>query len=113
MRKSTKLLAILLAILMVVSVFPVSVFAAENAISAVDTSELVMTTKFLYSGTDEEGNVWGSNAAALVNVTAPTFYATIPATVDGVETDLPVTWVSENYQSTVAGTYTFTAVAEG
>ncbi|MBR3870454.1 MAG: Ig-like domain-containing protein [Clostridia bacterium] len=113
MRKSSKLLAILLAILMVVSVFPVSVFAADNIISAVDTSELVMTTKFLYSGTDESGNVWASNAAALVNVTAPTFYTTIPATVDGVETDLPVTWVSENYQSTVAGTYTFTAVAEG
>ncbi|MBQ3593760.1 MAG: Ig-like domain-containing protein, partial [Clostridia bacterium] len=110
MRKSTKLLAILLAILMVVSVFPVSVFAADNVITAVDTSELVMETVFPYSPSEGEA-FWNKSYAS--NVSAPTFYPTIPATVDGVETDLPVTWVSEDYQSTVFGTYTFTAVADG
>jgi len=109
MRKSTKLLAILLAVLMVVSVFPVSVFAADNVITAVDTSELVMSTVFPYN--PGEGDAYWSTYVS--QVTEPTFYPTIPATVDGVETDIPVTWVSDDYQSNVVGEYTFTAVAEG
>ena len=109
MRKSTKLLAILLAVLMVVSVFPVSVFAAENVITAVDTSELVMSTVFPYN--PGSGDAYWSTYVS--QVTEPKFYPTIPATVDGVETDLPVTWVSEDYQSNVVGEYTFTAVADG
>ncbi|MBR3870872.1 MAG: MBL fold metallo-hydrolase [Clostridia bacterium] len=84
-----------------------------RVISAVDTSGLVMTTKFLYSGKDKAGNVWTSQTAGLVNVTAPVFYATIPVTVGGEKIDLDVTWVSEDYRADVAGTYTFKAVVDG
>ena len=97
MRKSSKLLALFLAVLMTVSAFPISVFAADNVITAVDMTGLVTETVFPTG-----------------RVTEPTFYATIPATVDGVETDLPVTWaIPEGYDGTTLGTYTFTAVTDG
>ena len=109
MRKSTRLLAIFLAVLMTVSVLPVSVFAADNVITAVDMTGFVTETVFPYN--PGSGDAYWSTYAS--NVTNPTFYPTIPATVDGLETDLPVTWVSNDYKSNAPGTYTFTAVAEG
>ncbi|MBQ3593437.1 MAG: MBL fold metallo-hydrolase, partial [Clostridia bacterium] len=80
----------------------------KPTVTAVDTSKLVMETVFPYNA--GSGDAYWSTYVS--NVTNPTFYSTIPATVDGKNTDLPVSWVSENYQSTVFGTYTFTAVAE-
>jgi len=95
MRKSTRLMAILLAVLMTVTAFPISVFAAGNVIEAVDTSKLVLETTFLKG-----------------IVTEPEFYETIPVTVGGAEVDLPVTWEpSGEYNASVEGTYTFEAVA--
>ncbi|MBR3870142.1 MAG: Ig-like domain-containing protein, partial [Clostridia bacterium] len=104
MRKSTRLLAIFLAVLMTVSVLPVSAFAANNVISAVDTSDLVMETVFPYTS----GNAY---------VESPVFYQTIPATVDGVGVDLPVTWTcidAGGYNGKSTGkVYNFEAEANG
>ncbi|MBR3870798.1 MAG: Ig-like domain-containing protein, partial [Clostridia bacterium] len=86
MRKSTRLLAIFLAVLMAVSVFPVSAFAADYIVEAVDTSELVMETKFLYPGTDK---AWGTKSRDTY-VESPVFYTEIPATVNGEPTTLVV-----------------------
>ena len=78
-------------------------------ITDVDTDGLVLSTVFPYN--PGAGDAYWSTYVS--QVTEPKFYPTIPATVDGVETDLPVTWVSEDYQSNVVGEYTFTAVADG
>ncbi|MBQ3593616.1 MAG: Ig-like domain-containing protein, partial [Clostridia bacterium] len=114
MRKSTRLLAIFLAVLMTVSVLPVSAFADEEVVSktitAVDTTGLFMETVFPYnpgSGTA----FWTAQVAYVEN---PTFYPTIPATVGGVRMDLPVTWecTTEYDGKAIGNTYTFEAVAD-
>jgi len=114
MRKSTRLLAIFLAVLMTVSVLPVSAFADEEVVSktitAVDTTGLFMETVFPYnpgSGTA----FWTAQVAYVEN---PTFYSTIPATVGGVRVDLPVTWecTTEYDGKAIGNTYTFEAVAD-
>ncbi|MBQ3593387.1 MAG: Ig-like domain-containing protein, partial [Clostridia bacterium] len=111
MRKSTKVWAILLAILMVVSVFPTSVFASGSVISEVDTSELVSETTFLYS----DGAAWTGTWQCYVET--PQFYPTLHVNIDGSWTDVPVEWVLPEgitYDGTAVGTtYTYTAVAEG
>ncbi|MBQ3593140.1 MAG: hypothetical protein II982_02125, partial [Clostridia bacterium] len=109
MCKSKKILAILLAVLMIVSVFPVSVFAAENVVDAVDTSALVMETKFLYPGTDK---AWGTKSRTTF-VESPVFYTELPAVVNGELTTLVVdaAWncldadgVATTYDATAVGT---------
>ncbi len=81
-------------------------------ISAVDTSGLVMETVFPYSGSiTDTTNRWSENSYE--EVAEPTFYATIPATVGGKSVDLPVTWISRNYDSKTPGVYEFEAVAPG
>ncbi|MBR3870758.1 MAG: S-layer homology domain-containing protein, partial [Clostridia bacterium] len=80
-------------------------------ITAVDTSGLVMQTAWPYLGSiADKNNRWSSKYSEVEN---PTFYATIPATLEGEEIDLPVTWVSEDYKSDEIGTYTFKAVPSG
>ncbi|MBR3870433.1 MAG: Ig domain-containing protein, partial [Clostridia bacterium] len=95
MRKSSKLLAILLAVLMVVSVFPVSVFAVGGEITAVDiVTETVFPTGMVTS--------------------EPTFYSTIPVKMGDAEeyTNLEgVTWTRQQEGDwdgvTVGNTYTY------
>ncbi|MBQ3593733.1 MAG: Ig domain-containing protein, partial [Clostridia bacterium] len=94
MRKSTRLLAMLLAVLMIVSAFPVSAFAVSVAesgiITAVDpNNEYVWETKFPYNYEGDNKTEYWSKRESYVET--PTFYDTIPATVDGVETTIPVT----------------------
>ncbi|MBQ3592834.1 MAG: Ig domain-containing protein, partial [Clostridia bacterium] len=112
MRKSTRLLAIFLAVLMAVSVFPVSVFAAGDVITAVDTSELVMETKFLYSGNMTE---WSGGNRRTSEVTNPTFYNELTVSVNDGEYDVLTgfTWtIPDYYDPTAVGEkFTFTAVA--
>ena len=94
MRKSTRLLAIFLAVLMTVSVLPVSAFAVSVAesgvITAVDpNNEYVWETKFPYNYEGDNTTEYWSKRESYVET--PTFYDTIPAMVDGVETTIPVT----------------------
>ena len=112
MCKSKKILAILLAVLMIVSVFPVSVFAADNIITAVDTSQLVTKTKFLYSGNMTE---WSGGNRRTSEVTNPTFYNELTVSVNDGEYDALTgfTWtIPDDYDPTAVGEkFTFTAVA--
>ncbi len=92
MRKSTRLLAIFLAVLMTVSVLPVSAFAADSVavggtITEVDPdNELAWATVFPYN--PGSGDAYWSGYVSLVE--NPTFYTQIPAKVDGVKQLVPV-----------------------
>ena len=93
MSKSNRLLAILLAVLMAVSVFPVSVLAADSVavggtITEVDPyGELVWETRFPYNPGSSADAYWSEYVSLVEN---PTFYTQIPAKVDGVKQLVPV-----------------------
>jgi len=92
MRKLTRFLAIFLAVLMTVSVLPVSVFAVE----VIDTVDTKLVTETVFPDT--------------VSIANPVFYPEL--TVNGGET-VAVDWVcidEGGYKNQVTGTYHFQAV---
>ncbi|MBR3870006.1 MAG: Ig-like domain-containing protein, partial [Clostridia bacterium] len=111
MKKSIRVWAILLAVLMAVSAFPVSIFASANVISEVDPDgELVWETIIPYNDASAT-STWSTTTD--IQMTELDFYSEIPAVVDGTKTMVPVTWTSDNYKYNVPGTYYYTATANG